>query len=52
MRDVPNHIALRFVAPFEERIKHMMELKNIETEKATQLLLEKSDKRKVALSTI
>ena len=48
LRDVPNHIALRFVAPFEERIKHMMELKNIETEKATQLLLEKSDKRKVA----
>ena len=48
LRDVPNHIALRFVAPFEERIKHMMELKNIETEKAAQLLLEKSDKRKVA----
>lgn len=48
LRDVPNHIALRFVAPFEERIKHIMELKNIETEKAAQLLLEKSDKRKVA----
>ena len=48
LRDVPNHIALRFVAPFEERIKHMKELKNIETEKAAQLLLEKSDKRKVA----
>lgn len=48
LRDVPNHIALRFVAPFEERIKHMMELKNIETEKTAQLLLEKSDKRKVA----
>ena len=48
VRDGPNHITLRFVSPFEERIKHMMELKNIETEKAAQLLLEKSDKRKVA----
>lgn len=48
LHDVPNHIALRLVSPLEARIKHIMEIKNIENEKTAQILLEKSDKRKVA----
>lgn len=48
LHDVPNHIALRLVSHLEARIKHIMEIKNIENEKTAQILLEKSDKRKVA----
>ena len=48
LRDVPNHIALRFVTPMAERIKHIQQLKNISNEKAALQLLEKSDKRKAA----
>lgn len=46
LRDVPNHITLRFVSPMETRIKRIKELKNIESDKVAQELLEKSDKRK------
>ncbi|MCR4626829.1 MAG: cytidylate kinase-like family protein [Treponema sp.] len=46
LRDVPNHITLRFVSPMEARIKRIKELKNIESDKVAQELLEKSDKRK------
>jgi len=48
LSDVPNHITLRFVSPMQNRIKHIMELKDIENEKTAQSLLEKSDKRKMA----
>ena len=46
LHDVPNHITLRFVSPMEARIKRIKELKNIESDKVAQELLEKSDKRK------
>ena len=28
LHELPNHITLRFVAPMEDRVKHLMELKN------------------------
>ena len=48
LRDVPNHIALRFVTPMAERVRHIKQLKNISNEKAALQLLEKLDKRKAA----
>ena len=48
LRDLPNHLTLRFVAPMDDRIKHLMELKKIENEKIARQMLEKSDKRKRA----
>jgi len=48
LKDLPNHITLRFVAPMEDRIKHLIELKNIGDEKSARQILEKSDKRKRA----
>lgn len=48
LRNVPNHITLRFVSPMEARVKHLMELKNIESEKVALKRLTKSDRQKRA----
>ena len=48
LRDLPNHITLRFVAPMEDRVKHLVDLKKVGSEKIARQLLEKSDKRKRA----
>ena len=48
LHELPNHITLRFVAPMEDRVKHLMELKNISDEKFARQRLIKSEKQKRA----
>ena len=48
LRDVPNHVALRFVSTQQARMKHIKELTGATTDKAAQKLLEDSDKRQRA----
>lgn len=46
LKDLPNHITLRFVAPMEDRVKHLIELKKVESEKIARQRLIKSEKQK------
>ena len=48
LRDLPNHIALRFVANMETRLKNIKELLGITNDKAALKLLTDSDKRQNA----
>ena len=48
LRDLPNHIALRFVANMETRVKNIKELLGITSDKVALKLLTDSDKRQKA----
>lgn len=48
LKDMPNHLTMRFVSPMEERGRHIKELKQISDDSVAQKLLEGSDRRKLA----
>ena len=48
LRDVPNHIALRFVSTPSARLKHIKEITGVTNDKVAQKLLVDSDKRQAA----
>ena len=48
LRDVPSHVALRFVSTKKARMKHIKELTGATNDKVAQKLLEDSDKRQRA----
>ena len=48
LRDVPNHITIRFVSTDEERLKHLKESTGIKTDKVAVKLLSDADKRQIA----
>ncbi|MBP3771582.1 MAG: cytidylate kinase-like family protein [Treponema sp.] len=45
LRDVPNHITLRFVSTAEARLQHIKEITGITTDKVAEKMLADSDKR-------
>ncbi|MBQ4378797.1 MAG: cytidylate kinase-like family protein [Treponema sp.] len=48
LRDVPNHIALRFVSTKEKRLTHIKELTGATNDKVALQILDKSDKQQAA----
>ncbi|MBR1535405.1 MAG: cytidylate kinase-like family protein [Treponema sp.] len=48
LRDVPGHIALRFVSTKAKRIEHIKELTGATNDKVAEQMLEKSDKKQAA----
>jgi len=45
LRDVPNHITVRFVCPFKKRLERFKEISGITTDKIAEKMLSDSDKR-------
>ena len=48
LRDMPNHLTLRFVSTEKERLAHIKRLMNIESDKLALKMLKESDKRQYA----
>ena len=48
LRDMPNHLTLRFVSTEKERLAHIKKLMNIESDKLALKMLKESDKRQYA----